>query len=256
MLPVPASSTRRNFLAGSASFGALAGVLSIVGQDADAQGASAPAPSAAGQTPGTPAPPKQTPHMAKMAPPYDKATINLIGPKSGYSPQVGTIVTMLTWMELALLGPTRGLKQQDLDFLFDKNANTIGALMLHLAATEVLYQRMTFNNENFDKFPADYQAKWGAAMNLGDAGRSSIKGHDITFYQETIRDVREKTLTEFAKRDDAWLLNPLKEPGWGGGPINNYCLWFHVCEHISHHAGQIDFLMKRLPGAKPDGAVG
>jgi hypothetical protein len=65
--------------------------------------------------------------------------------------------------------------------------------------------------------------------------------------------VREKTLAEFAKRDDAWLLTPLKEPGWGGGPINNYCLWFHVCEHISHHAGQIDLLMKRLPGAKPDG---
>ena len=35
---------------------------------------------------------------------------------------------MPTWMELAVLGPTRGLKQQDLDFLFDKDANTIGAL--------------------------------------------------------------------------------------------------------------------------------
>jgi hypothetical protein len=90
-------------------------------------------------------------------------------------------------------------------------------------------------------------------MNLGDAGRSSIKGHDIAFYQDSLREVREKTLAEFAKHDDAWLLTPLKEPGWGGGPVNNYCLWFHVCEHISHHAGQIDFLMKRLPGAKPDG---
>jgi hypothetical protein len=26
----------------------------------------------------------------------------------------------------------------------------------------------------------------------------------------------------------------------------------HVCEHESHHAGQIDMLKKRLPGAKPD----
>ena len=30
------------------------------------------------------------------------------------------------------------------------------------------------------------------------------------------------------------------------------CKWFHVCEHESHHAGQIDMLKKRLPGAKPD----
>ncbi len=249
------SSTRRSFLAGSASFSALAGAVPILGRDAQVHRAAATAQSGSGQTGSTPAPPKQ-PSMPRTAPPYDKATINLIGPRSGYTPHIGTIITMLTWMDLAVLGPTRGLKQQDLDFLFDKNANTIGALMLHLAATEVLYQRMTFNNENFDKLPADYEAKWGAAMNLGDAGRSSIKGHNIAFYQDSIRDAREKTLAEFAKRDDAWLLTPLKEPGWGGGPINNYCLWFHVCEHISHHAGQIDFLMKRLPGAKADGAVG
>lgn len=248
-------STRRSFLAGSASLSALAGAAPILGHDGQVQSTSAPVQSASGQTGNTLASPKQPP-MPQTAPPYDKATINLIGPRSGYSPQVGTIVTMLTWMELAVLEPTRGLKQQDLDFLFDKNANTIGALMLHLAATEVLYQRITFNNENFDKFPADYEAKWGAAMNLGSAGRSAIKGHDLAFYQDSIRDAREKTLAEFAKRDDAWLLTPLKEPGWGGGPINNYCLWFHVCEHISRHAGQIDFLMKRLPGAKPDGAAG
>ncbi len=255
MVMASTSSTRRRFLAGSASLSALAGAVPILSREARIQSASAPAQSTSGQTGSTPAAPKQPP-MPQTAPPYDKATINLIGPRSGYSPQVGTMVTMLTWIELSVLGPTRGLKQQDLDFLFDKNANTIGALMLHLAATEVLYQRMTFNNEKFDKFPADYEAKWGAAMNLGDAGRSSIKGHDITFYQDSIREVREKTLAELAKRNDAWLLTPLKEPGWGGGPINNYCLWFHVCEHISHHAGQIDFLIKRLPGAKPDGAAG
>lgn len=188
--------------------------------------------------------------MPKMAPPYDKNTIDMIGPRAGYSPHIGTIVTMLTWMETSVLGPTRGLSQPDLDFLFDKDANTIGALMLHLAATEVLYQRLTFNNENFEQYPADYAAQWGAAMDLGDKGRASIKGHPIAYYQDKIREAREKTLTEFAKHDDAWLLAPLKEPGWGGGPVNNYCLWFHVCEHISHHAGQIDLLIKRLPDKK------
>jgi uncharacterized damage-inducible protein DinB len=225
--------TRRGFLAGSASLGA--GLL--LAQEPQA------------------AAPKRLP-MPRTAPPYDKNTINLIGPRAGYSPHVGTIVTMLTWMEPAVLGPTRGLSQQDLDFLLDKNANSIGALMLHLAATEVLYQRMTFNNENFDKYPADYAARWGAAMDLGDAGRASIKGHEVAYYQDAIREAREKTLTEFAKRDDAWLLTPLKEPGWGGGPVNNYCLWFHVCEHISHHAGQIDLSAKRVPGAKAGGSTG
>jgi hypothetical protein len=58
--------------------------------------------------------------MPRMAPPYDKATINMIGPRPGYTPYIGTMVTMLTWMEPAVLGPTRDLKQDQLDYLFDK----------------------------------------------------------------------------------------------------------------------------------------
>ena len=37
---------------------------------------------------------------------------------------------------------------------------------------------------------------------------------------------------------------------WGWGPTNNYCKWFHVCEHESNHNGQIKFLKTRLPGAR------
>jgi uncharacterized damage-inducible protein DinB len=246
------ASTRRTFLANSA-LGVLAAGVPLFGQAA--QPAAQPAHS--GQSPAlAPAPPKHAP-IPRMAPPYDKATINMIGRAiPGYTLQIGTMVSMLTWMETAVLRPTIGLTQEQLDYLFDKNANTIGALMLHLAATEVLYQRITFGNENFDKLPADYEAKWGPAMNLGDAGRATIKGHDIAYYQDALREPREKTLAEFKKHDDAWFTAPLKEPGWGGGPVNNYCLWFHVCEHISHHAGQIDLLIKRLPGAKNDDSAG
>ena len=241
--------TRRSFL-GTAALGALA--TSPLGSLTQSS-----AQSTAQQAPAAPPKPDGPLPLPRTAPPYDKATINMIGlPIKGYTPQIGTLVSMLTWMQLAVLGPTRMLTQPQLDFLLDKNANTIGALMLHLAASEVLYQRITFNNEDFEKFPPDYEAKWGAAMNLGDAGRSTIKGHDIAFYQNALFEARQKTLAEFAKRDDTWLLTPLKEPGWGGGPINNYCLWFHVCEHISHHAGQIDLLLNRVPGAVRGGSGG
>jgi hypothetical protein len=242
--------TRRSFL-GTAALGALAtSPLGSLGQSSAQNSAQSSPQSTAQQAPAAPPKPDGPLPLPRTAPPYDKATINMIGqPIKGYTPQIGTLVSMLTWMQLAVLGPTRMLTQPQLDFLLDKNANTIGALMLHLAATEVLYQRITFNNEEFEKFPPDYEAKWGAAMNLGDAGRANIKGHDIAFYQNALYDARQKSLAEFAKRDDAWLLTPLKDPGWGGGPINNYCLWFHVCEHISHHAGQIDLLLNRVPGA-------
>lgn len=70
--------------------------------------------------------------------------INIIGPKPEYSPQVGTLVSMLSWMQTATPRAVGGLKEKDLDHLFDSHANTIGALLLHLAATETYYQMNTF----------------------------------------------------------------------------------------------------------------
>jgi len=178
--------------------------------------------------------------------------LNILGPKHGYGPQVGTLVSMLTWMREAngVLAATKGLTQTDLDYLFDKNANTIGALMLHLAATETYYQMNTFEGMKWDSWSDAVKQKWDPAMNLGDAGRRVIKGHDRDYYVDILQETREKSLAEFRKRDDAWLMAVDKE--WFWGPTNNYCKWFHVCEHEAHHTGQIAFLRKRLPGAKPD----
>jgi uncharacterized damage-inducible protein DinB len=175
--------------------------------------------------------------------------INVLGPKPGYTPQIGTLVSMLTWMRPAVTGPVKELSQANLDYLFDVNANSIGALLLHLAATETLYQLMTFDGLDEAHFPAVWKERWDAAMNLGDAGRKTIKGHDLDFYLTNLREVRERSLAEFKKRDDTWFMTV--DTKWGWGPTNNYCKWFHVCEHESHHAGQIDLLLKRLPGAKP-----
>ncbi len=86
-------------------------------------------------------------------------------------------------------------------------------------------------------------------MELGEPARKTIKGHSLDFYLNLLSETREHTLAEFRKRDDNWLLTVDKD--WGWGPTNNYCKWFHVCEHESNHNGQIKFLKSRLPGAKP-----
>lgn len=175
---------------------------------------------------------------------------NVLGPRPGYTPQVGSFVSMLTWMREAngVLSATKGLTQENLDFLFDANANTVGALMLHLAATETYYQMNTFDGMKWDSWGDDVKKRWDPAMNLGDAGRKTIKGHDREYYVDILHQVREKTLSEFRKRDDAWLLAVDKT--WPWGPTNNLCKWFRVCEHEAHHTGQIALLRKRLPGAK------
>ena len=156
---------------------------------------------------------------------------------------------MLTWIQSAVVDPVKGMSMDDLDHLFDARANSIGALLLHLAATETYYQLNTFQAMKWDSWPHSVKQKWDPAMNLGDAGRRTIKGKNLDYYLNALRETREKSLAEFRKRDDAWLM--AIDQNWAWGPTNNYCKWFHVCEHESHHAGQIDMLKKRLPGAKP-----
>ena len=182
-----------------------------------------------------------------VAAPSDSYTI--VGPKPGYSPQIGTLVSMMAWVRPAVTGPVKGITQPNLDHLFDANANSIGALLLHLAATETFYQLHTFEGLKWGNWPDAVKQKWEAASELGDAGRATIKGHDLDYYLDALKETRAKTLTEFKKRDDAGLMTV--DQTWYWGPTNNYCKWFHVCEHESHHAGQIDMLLKRLPGAKP-----
>src|SRR5215470_2380041 len=180
----------------------------------------------------------------------EESEINVIGPKKGYSPQIGTLVSMMTWMRSAVLRSVKGTSQKDLDYLFDANSNTIGSLLMHLAATDRIYQVNTFEGDSLKDLPNSYKEKWGAAMELGDAARKAIKGHDLGYYLNLLSETRGQTLAEFRKRDDDWLL--AVDKSWGWGPTNNYCKWFHVCEHESNHNGQIKFLKKRLPGAKGD----
>jgi uncharacterized damage-inducible protein DinB len=181
--------------------------------------------------------------------PPNGSDLNILGSKPGYAPQVGMFISMLTWMREAngVISVTERLTVADLDYLIDPNANTIGALMLHLAATETYYQLNTFEGKKWDSWQDSVKQQWDTAMNLGDAGRKSIKGHERDYYLSILHQTRSKTLTEFAKRDDAWLMAVDKE--WPWGPTNNLCKWFHVCEHEAHHTGQIAFLRKRLPGA-------
>lgn len=171
---------------------------------------------------------------------------NVIGPREGFSPHVGTLVSMMTWMRSAILYPVAGMSQEHLDYLHDANSNTIGSMLLHLAATERYYQVNTFEGKK-EWDGADKQ-QFEVAMNLGEEARKTLKGKKIDYYLGILKAVREKTLAEFRKRDDQWLLSVDKD--WGWGPTNNYCKWFHVCEHESNHNGQIKWIKGRLPGTK------
>ena len=169
---------------------------------------------------------------------------NIIGPREGYSPQIGTLVSMLNWMRGPVLGSVQGLTTAQLDYLHDEKANTIGALLLHLAATERLYQVHTFEGRAWGDWDDETKKRWLVPMNLGEQARQSVKGHQLAYYLDALRTVREQTLAQLRERDDAWLMKIDRK--WSWGPTNNYCKWFHVCEHESNHNGQIKWIRSRV----------
>jgi Protein of unknown function (DUF664) len=170
----------------------------------------------------------------------------IIGPRKGFTPEVGALTSMLAFTRGQVLQNVKGMSQQDLDFLIDAKANTIGALLFHLAATETLYALNTFSGVKWDGWSDEVKKKWEVPMLLGEPARKAIKGNSLDFYLTMLHEIRERSLAEFRKRDDKWLFTVDKAFGW-----NNYGKWFHVAEHESNHDGQIKFLKGRLPGAKP-----
>jgi hypothetical protein len=182
----------------------------------------------------------------------DSADIYMIGPRDGYSPEIGTLVSMMINMRSQVVHNVHGMSQSDLDHLLDNKANSIGALLLHLAATDTYYRLHTFEEKPWGSWDESVKNQWDVAMNLGEPARKAIRGHDLAYYLDILEETRAKTFSEFRKRDDKWLLSRDKvSPSWG----NYYSEWFHVCEHESNHDGQIKFLKSRLPSAKSDQAA-
>jgi len=177
----------------------------------------------------------------------DNESLYIVGPMKGYSPQVGTLLSMMNMMRHWVIESVKYLTQKQLDFQMDEQSNSIGAMLYHLASTERAYQMSTFGEYETDyaKTRKAWDEKWALAQNLGAKARNKIKGHDITYYLEILNTVRAHTKKEFAKRDDQWLMKQIPR-GFGGKPTNNYAMWFHVCEHESNHRGQIKLIKKRM----------
>ncbi len=171
--------------------------------------------------------------------------INVIGPRDGFSPQIGTLLSMMTWMRDVILMPVRDMSVEQLDFLVDENSNSIGSMLLHLAATERFYQVHTLEGKKWGDWSKEDISRFDVAMNLGEEARKTINGNNLDYYQSALEEVRANTIQEFKKRDDTWLM--AVDEDWPWGPTNNYCKWFHVCEHESNHNGQFKYIKSRIP---------
>ena len=174
-----------------------------------------------------------------------------IGNREGFTPQISRLIGMMNYARQTTLQAVQGLTTAELDLLPDPDGNSIGMLLEHFVAVEIGYAASTF--DNFDDWDAALGERWRAGGDLGSLGREKIKGNSLSYYLENLRVTREKTLAEFAKRDDTWLEEPI--PFWGTTG-NRYFAWFHVFEDEINHRGQIRLIAKHIPRLQNRGMLG
>ncbi|MDQ3949819.1 MAG: DinB family protein [Gemmatimonadota bacterium] len=167
----------------------------------------------------------------------------VVTPLTGFSPNIGRLVRMMSYTRWTTVRAVAGLSVSQLDHLHDAASNSIGALLAHIAAVEIAYQRSTFGTG----FASARDAEIDAALELGDRARQEVRGSPLEHYLKLLDGVRRHTLGELATRTDPWLdeTTALRS----GKPASNYFKWFHVFEDELNHRGQIRWLRRRLPGA-------
>ena len=161
-----------------------------------------------------------------------------IKPREGYTPQIGIMVDMLEEVKELIQANVQDLSQSETDFLFDEQANSIGAMIMHLAATESYIQTETLEERTWTEEESEF---WVIAGGLGDQSRAQLKGKPISYYLGLWDEVRKKTLEGLKRRDDTWFASSIEEG------LNHHWAWFHILKHAANHMGQIDLVKSRFP---------
>ncbi|WP_249315667.1 DinB family protein [Bacillus sp. FJAT-49711] len=161
-----------------------------------------------------------------------------------YTEQVSYLICMMNYTRNITLSSVEGLTERELDTLIDSKSNSIGALLLHIAAIEYAYFINTFEEREMNEQEME---QWGPALRLGQEGRDRIRGNKLIYYIDKLNAVRTNTLRRFKDVDDEWLY--AVDEYYQGTPFNRFFKWFHVFEDEINHRGQINFIKQRVTKA-------
>lgn len=159
----------------------------------------------------------------------------------GYTPQISRLMCMMNYARYVTLKSVEELTVKQLDFQLDEKSNSIGALLLHIAATDFYFRLFSVYGGEPD---AGELKGWEAPLDLGKKGREEIKGNELSNYIKKLDETRSMTYEMFKTKNDEWLEREFQFLDIMSS--NYHHLWFHVFEDEINHRGQINFIKKRL----------
>ena len=138
----------------------------------------------------------------------------------------------------------RDLTSDQLSFHPNPRVESIGTILLHIAAVEYSYiQEDILRKSMGDEWKIAFPIRFGIPQ---------VSGKPRDFYIDKLDEVRSETLKLLKKLTDADLnriVSPLEPGDPSMGPVEYSIEWilYHLIEHESHHKGQIAVTKRLLP---------
>jgi uncharacterized damage-inducible protein DinB len=170
-----------------------------------------------------------------------------VAPLTGFSPRIGRYLAMMDDVSARVLSYVDGLSAEQLSWFPDESCESIGTLLLHIAAVE-----RSWIGEDICRRPMGEE--WLPAFAIRFE-LPQISGKELPYFVNILKKTRDETKTDLAKLTDDDLsreIAPL-EPGEKANAEKRFTIeWilYHVLEHEAHHKGQIA-LMRRLLSSSP-----
>jgi len=167
-----------------------------------------------------------------------------IEPVPGYPPRIGSYLAQMEDVRRRTIRYVEGLTTEQLSWHPKPRVESIGTLLLHIAAVECSWigediMRRTMGEE------------WKIALPIR-LGIPQVTGQPLAFFLDTLRAVRDQTKADLATLTDddlSRMVAPL-DPGPASTPEHRFTIeWilYHILEHEAHHKGQIAVMKRLLP---------
>ncbi len=137
-----------------------------------------------------------------------------------------------------------GMTVEDLDHHHDALSNSIGMLLGHFVALDLVFIARVLESRRVERSEL---GKWESGLQLRTFGRSSLKGRSPEVYREALIASRGKLLLALEGRDDQWLDQLASFLPYANQGAKNRFLVFHQIEDELRHQGQIIWQRNRLP---------
>lgn len=170
------------------------------------------------------------------------ATTTSIRAPVGFTPRIGCYLAQLDDVRHRTIEYVAGLEAQQLAWTPAPAVESIGTLLLHIAAVE-----RSWIGEDIEQRPMGRE--WELAFPIRRK-IPQIRDRPLEYFIETLAGVRNETRETLGRLSDDDLARSVVPLDSGGRNESFTIEWilYHLIEHEAHHKGQIA-LLKRIYGA-------